>query len=234
MLRTLFGSLREHKKGSAITIALSILEVAFEIFIPLCMAELIDKGIELGEMRAVWKFGIILLVFAILQLLTGILSAHIAAKTSVGFAANLRQDMYDNVQTFAFSNIDKFSTASIVTRLTTDVTNIQNAYQMLMYRDGEEEIYITSLSFLQEPELGEGEGADEISQYPLEDILDKFYCYVSDFYKELNTSDSKICYLEFASPDISDIRALRGIIGKHVYNKEYEEGGETYTELVIE
>lgn len=103
-----------------------------------------------------------------------------------------------------------------------------------MYRDGEEEIYITSLSFVQEPEFGEGEGADEISQYPLEDILDKFYCYVSDFYKELNTSDSKICYLEFASPDISDIRALREIIGKHVYNKEYDESGETYTELVIE
>ena len=66
------------------------------------------------------------------QLITGVLSAHIAAKTSVGFSANLRQDMYDNVQTFAFSNIDKFSTASIVTRLTTDVTNIQNAYQMLI------------------------------------------------------------------------------------------------------
>lgn len=132
MLRTLFGSLRENKKGSVLTILLSILEAAFEIFIPLCMAELIDKGIELGEMRAVWKFGIILLIFAAMQLVTGVLSAHIAAKTSVGFAANLRQDMYDNVQTFAFSNIDKFSTASIVTRLTTDVTNIQNAYQMML------------------------------------------------------------------------------------------------------
>ncbi len=83
-------------------------------------------------MAAVWKFGIAILIFAALQLLTGVLSAHIAAKTSVGFSANLRQDMYDNVQTFAFSNIDKFSTASIVTRLTTDVTNIQNAYQMLI------------------------------------------------------------------------------------------------------
>lgn len=132
MLKTLAKSLRQNKKGSIITIFLSILEAAFEIMIPLCMAELIDKGIELGEMRAVWKFGISLLIFAILQLATGMLSAHIAAKTSVGYAANLRQDMYDNVQTFAFSNIDKFSTASIVTRLTTDVTNIQNAYQMLI------------------------------------------------------------------------------------------------------
>lgn len=132
MIKTLAKSLREHKKGSVFTILLSILEAAFEILIPLCMAEVIDKGIDLGNMSAVWKYGIALLIFAALQLFTGVLSAHIAAKTSVGFSANLRQDMYDNVQTFAFSNIDKFSTASIVTRLTTDVTNIQNAYQMLI------------------------------------------------------------------------------------------------------
>ena len=111
---------------------LSILEAAFEIIIPLCMAEMIDKGIDLGDMNSVWKYGIALLIFAVFQLITGVLSAHIAAKASVGFSANLRQDMYDNVQTFAFSNIDKFSTSSIVTRLTTDVTNIQNAYQMLI------------------------------------------------------------------------------------------------------
>lgn len=132
MIKTLLGSLREYKRGSILTILLSILEAAFEILIPLRMADLIDQGIDLGNMAAVWKFGIVILIFAALQLLTGVLSAHIAAKTSVGFSANLRQDMYDNVQTFSFSNIDKFSTASIVTRLTTDVTNIQNAYQMII------------------------------------------------------------------------------------------------------
>ncbi len=132
MIKTLLGSLREYRRGSILTILLSILEAAFEILIPLRMADLIDQGIDLGNMAAVWKFGIAILIFAALQLLTGVLSAHIAAKTSVGFSANLRQDMYDNVQTFSFSNIDKFSTASIVTRLTTDVTNIQNAYQMLI------------------------------------------------------------------------------------------------------
>ena len=132
MIKTLLGSLREYKRGSILTILLSVLEAAFEILIPLRMADLIDQGIDLGDMAAVWKFGIAILIFAALQLLTGVLSAHIAAKTSVGFSANLRQDMYDNVQTFSFSNIDKFSTASIVTRLTTDVTNIQNAYQMLI------------------------------------------------------------------------------------------------------
>lgn len=132
MIKTLSRSLREYKKGSVLTILLSVLEAGFEITIPLCMAKVIDEGIDLGNMNAVWKYGIILLVFALFQLITGVLSAHIAARTSVGFCANLRQDMYDNVQTFAFSNIDKFSTASIVTRLTTDVTNIQNAYQMLI------------------------------------------------------------------------------------------------------
>lgn len=132
MIKTLLKSLREYKKGSLITILLSVLEAAFEILIPLCMARVIDYGIDIGNMGAVWKYSVILLVCALFQLVTGVLAAHIAARTSVGFSANLRQDMYDNVQTFAFSNLDKFSTASIVTRLTTDVTNIQNAYQMLV------------------------------------------------------------------------------------------------------
>lgn len=132
MIMTLAQSLRQHKRGSIFTICLSILEVAFEIIIPLCMSGLIDYGIDLGNMKQVLKYGMILLIFATLQLMTGIASAKLGAKTSVGFAANLRQDMYDNIQTFSFSNIDKFSTASIVTRLTTDVTNIQNAYQMLI------------------------------------------------------------------------------------------------------
>ena len=132
MIKTLLRSLREYKRGSILTILLSILEAAFEILIPLRMADLIDQGIDLGDMAAVWKFGIAILIFAALQLLTGVLSAHIAAKTSVGFSANLRQDMYDNVQTFAFSNIDKFSTSGIITRLTTDVTNVQMAFMMVI------------------------------------------------------------------------------------------------------
>lgn len=95
--------------------------------------------------------------------------------------------------------------------------------------DGES-LYRTSLSFVQEPKLGEGRQANEISQYPLEDLLDKFFCHVADFYAELNLASSTVCYLEFASPDLADVRNLRGIIGKHVYNKEM--GG--YMELIIE
>ena len=132
MLKTLAGSLREYKKSSFAAYFFSGIEVIFEIVIPLCMSNLIDNGIEKSNMSMVWKFGILLLVFALLQLATGMLSAYTAAKAATGFSANLRQDMYDNMQIFAFSNIDRFSTASIVTRLTTDVTNVQNAYQMLI------------------------------------------------------------------------------------------------------
>lgn len=95
--------------------------------------------------------------------------------------------------------------------------------------DGES-LYRTSLSFVQEPELGEGRQANGISQYPLEDLLDKFYCHITDFYDGLNLVSSTVCYLEFAGSDLEDVRNLRGIIGKHVYNKEM--GG--YMELVIE
>lgn len=132
MLKVLAKSLREHKKSSVITMVMATLEVIFEIVIPLCMAKLIDLGVEKGEMNVVFRYGIILALFAVLELMAGMLAAGMAAKASAGFAANLRQDMYDNVQTFAFSNIDRFSTSSIVTRLTTDVTNVQNAYQMLI------------------------------------------------------------------------------------------------------
>lgn len=132
MIRTLARSLREHKRGSLLTILFSVVEVVFEILIPLCMSELIDSGIDKGDMPVVMKHGVLLLIFAALELLAGMLSARLGAKASAGFAANLRSDMYGNVQTLAFSNIDKFSTASVVTRLTTDVTNVQNSYQMLI------------------------------------------------------------------------------------------------------
>ena len=131
MIKTLAGSLRENKKTALLTILCSVLEVVFEIVIPLYMSNLIDYGIEPGEQNVVLRYGVLLLTFALMQLLTGVLSARWGAAASVGYAANLRKDMYENVQTFAFSNIDKFSAASIVTRLTTDVTNVQNAFQML-------------------------------------------------------------------------------------------------------
>lgn len=94
----------------------------------------------------------------------------------------------------------------------------------------DETLFVTSLVFDQEPEFGEGENAEEISQYPLEDMLDKFYCYISDFYDDLNVKESNTCYLEFASDDMDDVVNLRQIIGKHVYDIEVD----GYVSLVIE
>jgi ATP-binding cassette subfamily B multidrug efflux pump len=132
MLKTLRRSMREYTKTSYLTVLCSALEVILEIMIPLCMSDLIDYGITDGQMNLVWKYGIFILILTIAELISGTVGAHLGAKAAAGFSANLREDMYRNVQTFAFSNIDKFSTASIVTRLTTDVTNVQNAYQMLI------------------------------------------------------------------------------------------------------
>ena len=94
-------------------------------------------------------------------------------------------------------------------------------------------IYVTSLSFVQEPQYGEGESSKNISQYPLEDILDKYYCYISDFYEDLNSKESKECFLEFASGNLEDIKKLREIIGKHVYNRETTKNGKDIVELII-
>lgn len=94
--------------------------------------------------------------------------------------------------------------------------------------------YVTSLSFEQEPLLGEGESPQSISQYPLEDILDKFFLHISDFYHGINDDSDTLCYLEFASDSIDDIRSLLDIVGKHVYNKEYESDGKNYIELIID
>lgn len=94
--------------------------------------------------------------------------------------------------------------------------------------------YVTSISFQQEPTLGEGSSAAEISQYPLEDLLERFFVHVSDFYPSLNKKTSSICYIEFASSKVDHIRRLLSIIGKRVYNKAYYEDGEEYIELIIE
>ena len=132
MVKKLLKSVREYKTSSILTPIFVILEVILEIAIPLLMAQLIDDGIYKGEMNVVYKIGIELILCALLSLVFGALSGIFAAKASAGFAKNLREDLYFKVQDFSFSNIDKFSTSSLITRLTTDVTNIQMAYQMII------------------------------------------------------------------------------------------------------
>ncbi len=132
MIKKLAGCIREYKKASLLTPLFMVLEVTMEVIIPILMAQLIDKGIDQGDMGYIAKMGIILAISCVMSLSFGALSGRFAAIASAGFAKNLRHDMYYNVQNFSFSNIDKFSSASIVTRLTTDVTNVQNSYQMII------------------------------------------------------------------------------------------------------
>lgn len=133
MIRKLMQSIREYKLSSLLSPLFVVLEVVMEMVIPILMAKLIDDGIDGdGGMDAILHIGGILLVCCVASLLFGALAGHFAAHASAGFAKNLRHDMFYRVQTYSFSNIDKFSAASIVTRLTTDVTNVQNAYQMLV------------------------------------------------------------------------------------------------------
>lgn len=132
MFRTLVKSIREYKKYTILTPLAVAIEVVLEVIVPYFMALLIDEGIYAGSMDNTVRIGIYLIAFTILSLLFGAISGLFAAKAGSGFAKNLRKDLYYKVQDFSFSNIDKFSTSSIVTRLTTDVTNVQNAFQMII------------------------------------------------------------------------------------------------------
>ena len=132
MIKQLLKSVRQYKRDSILSPVFVTLEVVMEVVIPLLMAGLIDYGINPGRMDVIVIYGVILVISTIFSLIFGALSGKYAASASAGYATNLRHDMYYKVQDYSFSNIDKFSTASIVTRLTTDVTNIQNAYQMII------------------------------------------------------------------------------------------------------
>ena len=132
MIKTLAKCMGKYKKESIITPIFTAVEVFLEILIPFITASIIDKGIQAGDMRKVGIYGGIMLIIAFLSLFCGIQAGKYGAAASTGFACNLREKMYENIQTFSFSNIDKFSTAGLVTRMTTDVTNVQNAYQMII------------------------------------------------------------------------------------------------------
>ena len=132
MLKTLGAQIKEFKKDSLITPIFMVLEVIMETIIPLMMASIVDDGVEAGDIHHIYMMGGLMVVVACFSLFCGIMGGKYGARASTGFARNLRKAMYENIQTFSFSNIDKFSTAGLVTRLTTDVTNMQMAYQMLL------------------------------------------------------------------------------------------------------
>lgn len=132
MIKTLAAQIKEFKKESILTPIFMILEVIFETLIPFLMASIIDDGVEAGNMRHIYIVGGMMIAAALLGLFCGIMGGKFGARASTGFARNLRQAMFENIQTFSFSNLDKFSTAGLVTRLTTDVTYMQMAYQMIL------------------------------------------------------------------------------------------------------
>ena len=132
MFQTLIAQIKEYKKPSILASLFMTLEVMFEISIPFVMANLLDKGVQQSNMSNIWLYGGLMLVCAFLSLFCGMQSAHYAAFASAGFAKNLRQAIFKKVQTFSFENIDKFSAGGLVTRMMTDVTNVQNSYQMII------------------------------------------------------------------------------------------------------
>ena len=132
MLKTLLSQVKEYKTASLLAPLFTALEVVMELFIPFITAAIIDQGIEAGDLGQVYRYGALMIVMAFLSLCFGTLAGRFSAKASAGFACNLRDALYAKVQTFSFSNIDKYSTAGLVTRMTTDVTNMQNAYQMIL------------------------------------------------------------------------------------------------------
>ena len=132
MIQTLLCEVKEYKKASIATPLFMILEVLMEMMIPFLMASIIDDGVNAGDIRHIYKVGGIMVVAASIGLLAGMAGGRYGAKASAGFAKNLRETMFNHIQTFSFANIDKYSTAGLVTRLTTDVTNVQNAYQMTL------------------------------------------------------------------------------------------------------
>ena len=131
MIKKLVSHLGEYKRAAILTPIFSALEAIMDVLLPTIMAVIIDQGIEKGDMNAVVKYGLLTFLVAAIALLLGLLAGRFAATASTGFAGNLRDAMYENIQHYSFSNIDKFSTAGLVTRMTTDVTNLQNAFQMM-------------------------------------------------------------------------------------------------------
>ncbi len=132
MLKTLGAQVKEFKLPSILTPMFMILEVIMEMVVPLLMASIIDNGVEKGDIRHICLVGAVMILAALVGLFAGIMGGKYGARASAGFARNLRKAMYENIQTYSFSNIDKYSTAGLITRLTTDVTNLQNAYQMIL------------------------------------------------------------------------------------------------------
>lgn len=156
MYKKILSNVKEFKAASIATPVWMIFEVIFEVLIPMCMASIVDQGVKENNMQHIYVMGGIMVVLAVMAWFSGFMGGIYGAKASTGFARNLRKAMFERIQTYSFSNIDKFSTAGLVTRLTTDVTNVQNAYQMLLrmcFRAPFSMLFAMIAAFIIEPKI---------------------------------------------------------------------------------
>ena len=220
MLKTLLSQVKEFKLPSILTPICMIGEVICEMIIPILMARIVDRGIYGGDMAFIFKIGGMMIVIAILGLLAGLGGAYFGAKASAGLARNLRKAMFDNIQTFSFSNIDKFSTSGLVTRLTTDVSNVQNAYMVILrmaMRAPSSMIVAMIMSFIISPKLASiyliAVALLSLITVLLMGKVTKYFKEVFEKYDELNES---------VQENVSAIRVVKAYVREDYENNKFK------------
>ena len=231
MLKVLGAQIKEFKKDSLLTPLCMVGEVIMETLIPLMMASIIDSGVEAGNIRHIYIMGALMVLAAFLSLMFGVLGGKFGAKASTGFARNLRKAMYDNIQTFSFSNIDKFSTSGLITRLTTDVTNLQNAYQMILRmctRAPASLLFAMTMAFLINAKLASiyviavlflG-----ICMFLLIRRVTKYFSVVFKKYDDLNASIQE---------NVSGIRVVKAYVREEYENKKFTKASENIYRMFV-
>ncbi|NLG02680.1 MAG: ABC transporter ATP-binding protein [Clostridia bacterium] len=231
MLKTLGAQIKEFKKESILTPVCMIGEVILETLIPLMMASIIDQGVEGGDIQHIYKVGGLMVLTACLSLLFGVLGGKFGARASTGFARNLRKSMYDNIQTFSFSNIDKFSTSGLITRLTTDVTNLQNAYQMILRmctRAPASLIFAMTMAFLINAKLASVYVVAVLflglCMFLLIRKVSKYFGVVFKKYDDLNAS---------VQENVSGIRVVKAYVREDYENQKFKKASENIYRMFV-
>ena len=231
MLKTLASQIKEFKKDSILTPLFMILEVIMETLIPIMMASIIDNGVEAGDMNHIYKMGALMVGAAVVSLFAGIMGGKYGARASAGFARNLRQKMFERIQGYSFANIDKYSTAGLVTRLTTDVSNIQNAYQMILRmftRAPASLIFAMTMAFLINAKLA---SVYLIAVIFLSILLalgltkaSKYFMTVFKKYDDLNAS---------VQENVSAIRVVKAFVREDHENSKFKKASENVYKLFL-
>ena len=231
MVKTLLAQVKEFKRDSILTPIFMFLEVAMEMLIPLLMASIIDEGVNKGDMHHIFVIGAYMIVAAIVGLFAGLMGGKFGASASAGFARNLRKAMFENIQTFSFANIDKFSTAGLVTRLTTDVTNLQNSYQMILrlgMRAPASLIVAMLMSFYISPQLASiyliAVVILAVIVFGIISVVRKIFDYVFKKYDDLNES---------VQENIAGIRVVKAYVREDYEKEKFQKASENIYKLFL-